>query len=96
MCAPPNRHGIDNVRVQMRYEREEKETDGKERKRGKREMGEKREREKSCVCVCVWEREKDRVVGGDLSYASGVRPFVRVATVNVGTVRYKMPTNSSL
>jgi len=27
-----------------------------------------------------------------LSYASGVRPFVRVANVNVGTVRYKVPT----
>lgn len=33
------------------------------------------------------EKERERVVGGGSSYASGVRPFVRVANVNVGTVR---------
>lgn len=44
MCAPPNRHGIANVRVQMRNATRKR--DEWERKRGKREMGEKRERKK--------------------------------------------------
>lgn len=68
--------------MQMRATRREREAAGKERR--EKEKWEKR------------EKEKDRVVGGGLSYASGVRPLVRVATVNVGTVRYKVPTDSSL
>lgn len=65
MCASPNKHGIGNVRVQC-ARREEKEIRmGKKERGGKREMGEKR------------ERERYRVDGGGLSYASGVRPLVR-------------------
>jgi len=57
---------------------------------GKKEGGEKEKwekREKGCVCVREREREREReryrIDGGGLSYASGVRPLVRVATVNV-------------
>lgn len=65
------------------------------KKEGKKRNGRK-ERKKEKLREREKKRKRDRVVGGGLSYASGVRPLVRVATVNVGTVRYKVPTDSSL
>jgi len=56
--------------------------DGKGRGK-KRNEGKRSEKEREVKR----ERERERVVGGGSSYASGVRPFVRVANVNVGTVR---------